>query len=305
MKKWFNKLEDNHKLFLIIGLYVGTFLFTLLSAVAEFLSLFCVACLAFAIIFTVFYVQYKKSNTRQETPDKNITETKTVPNNTYHQEAKPVKKIEADIAFPKIVDGYFLRWHYKEDIALPQNIDKVALNDSDIELVPEPDNQYDTNAVALYKGGYKLGYFFKGQTREMILSYLDHKNYLIKTVVCLLDQESNKLAVRIAFYRDLESVQLDALTVPLVKITKRVGDLGRSRYENFDFKEVGDIVEISDNYDGTYTVCDEYGYELGELHANISEKMEEIFDSIIYAKIASIELTENDAYKVKISIFHR
>lgn len=302
MKNWFNKLENNHKLLLIIGLYVATFLFAKISQYAEFFSLLCVGCLIFAIIFTVFYVQYKKSNTSQKSNYQNNSDIKTISNITDNQTAQPVKNIESNISFPKIDDGYYLRWQYKENIPYAQNLDKVQLNDYDIELVPEPDNQYDANAVALYKGNYKLGYFYKGQTQEMILSYLDNKNYQIKTVVCLLDPENNKLAVKIAFYHKLDACQLDTLTVSLTKITKKVGDLGSSRYENFAFKAVGDIVEIFNNHDGSYTVCDECGNELGELN---SKKLEDIFDNIIYARIADIELTENDTYKVKISIFYR
>lgn len=180
MKNWFNELEDTHKLLLIIGLYVGTFFFTLLSAVAEFFSLFCVACLAFAIIFTVFYVQYKKSNTSQEAPIQNITAPK----------------------------SYFLRWERRAKIPFAKNLDKVKWNDCDIKLVPEPDNRYNPNAVALYKGEYKLGYLH-GQTQEMVLEYLKHKDYLIKTSVYWLNPKNKKykLAVRIAFYHKSDSLK--------------------------------------------------------------------------------------------------
>lgn len=298
MKDWFNKLENNHKLLLIIGLYVATFLLAKIGQYAEFFSFLCVGCLIFAIIFTVYYSQYKKSKASQET--QNPVETKSISNYTHPNVNE--KKIETDVVFLKIDDGYYLRWHYKENVALSQNLDKVQLNDCDIELVPEPDNQYDANAVALYKGNHKLGYFYKGQTQEMILSYLDNKNYQIKTVVCLLDPENNKLAVKIAFYHKLDAIQLDTLTVSLIKIHKKAEEFGSSRYENVSLMNVGEYVEIFDNYDGGYTVCDECGNELGELNA---KKIEDIFDDIIYAKIADIELTENDAYKVKISIFYR
>lgn len=300
MKNWFNKLENNHKLFLIVGLYVATFLFAKITQYADFCSLLCIGCLIFAIIFTVYYSQYKKSNTNQVS-QQNITTHESTSSNTYTQTAQPVKKIESNVTFPKIEDGYYLRWQYKENVALSQNLDKVQLNDCDIELVPEPDNQYDANAVALYKGEHKLGYLYKGKTQEMVLYYLDDINYRIKTAVCLLDTENNKLAIKVAFYHKLDAIQLDTLTFSLTKISKKA-EFGSSRYENLSFMNVGDYVEIFDNYDGGYTVCDECGNELGELNA---KKIEDIFDYIIYARIADIELTENDAYKVKISIFYR
>lgn len=301
MKNWFNDLEDKHKLLLIIGLYIATFLFAKISQYAEFFSLLCVGCLIFAIIFTVYYSQYKKSNTNQVSQQQNITTHENISISTCNQTANAVKKIDSDIAFLKIDDGYYLRWQYKENIPYAQNLDKVQLNDCDIEFIPEPDNQYDANAVALYKGEHKLGYLYKGKTQEMVLYYLDDINYRIKTAVCLLDQENNKLAVKVAFYHNLDAIQLDSLTFSLTKISKKA-EFVSSRYENVSIMNVGDYVEIFDNYNGSYTVCDECGNELGELNA---KRIEDIFDDIIYAKIADIELTENDTYKVKISIFYR
>ena len=184
-----------------------------------------------------------------------------------------------------------------------QNLDKLELNDSDIDLVPEPDNQSDPNAIALYKGEYRLGYFYKGQTQEMVLSYLNHENWEIATAVCLLDLDNNKLAVKIGFYRKLDSMKLETLTTSLTKITKKVDILGSSRYENVSWCNVDDLVELSENDDGGYTVLDEIGNELGELGVNISEKLEDF--KIMYAKIANIEETENGSYKVKICIFYR
>lgn len=304
MKNWFNRLNNEYKLLLIIGLYVATVLFALLNQYSAFFSFFCVACLVFAIIFTVFYSKYKKSNTSQKTHH-NFTAPASVPSNSDNPIVQQKKPIEANHLFPKIDGGFYLRWQYKENIHYAQNLDKIKLGDSDMELVPEPDNQYDKNAVALYKGEYKLGYFYKGQTQEMILSYIDRNDYRIETVVCLLDDENNKLAVQIAFYRNLDAVQLETLTVPLVKITKKSEDWGSSRYDNVSMVYVDDYVEITENDDGGYTVCDEYGNELGELNANTAEKVEEFFDDIIYAKIADIKETENDTFKVSISIFYR
>lgn len=181
MKNWFNNLEDKHKLFLIIGLYVGTFFFALVRQYADFFSLLCVACLIFAIIFTVFNVKYKKSNTSQETHTENITAPK----------------------------SYYLRWERRAKIPYAKNLDKIKWNDTDIQLVPEPDNQYDPNAVALYKGEYKLGYLHKGDTQEMVLKYLKRKDYLIKTSVSWLNHKNStyKLAVKIAFYHKSDSIK--------------------------------------------------------------------------------------------------
>lgn len=305
MRDWFDKLENKHKLLIIGGLYVATFLFAVISQYAEFFSFFCVGCLIFAIIFTVYYAKNKKSNKDQVSTHQNVTTPQSVSSDISKPAEHPIEKpkISVDVDFPKLDNDFVLRWHYKKDIALAQNLDKVELNDSDIDLVPEPDNQYDPNAVALYKGEFKLGYLYKGQTQEMVLSYFNRDDYLIKTVISLLDRENNKLAVRIAFYRKLDAFQLDTLTVPLTRITKRAEDWGTSRYDNVALAYVDDCVEITENDDGRYTVCDEYGNELGELSS--SEKMEEVFGGIIYAKIADIQLTDNDAYKVKISIFYR
>ena len=308
MKNWFNNLKDKYKLFLIVGLYIGSVLF---SDAVPFL---CLACLAFAIIFTVYYNQHKKSKQNEESQQQKISTPKIVLENERNKEVEIIKKPDIDIeaVFPKIYDDCVLRWCYKENIAMVQNLDKVEFEDryikdnTDIKLIHEHDNQYDENAVALYKDGDKLGYFYKGQTRKMILDYLNSKNYLIKTYVCLLDRENNKLAVAIAFYQKLDSIKADKLTLSLTKIHKKATDFGSSRHENVSLRDVGDYVELSDNYNGSYTVYDEYWNELGELSA---KKIEDVFDNIIYAKIEDIKLVEdielNESYKVKISIFYR
>ena len=304
MKNWFNRLNNEYKLFLIIGLYVATVLFALLSQYSAFFSFFCVACLVFAIIFTVFYSKYKKSNTSQKTHHK-FTAPASVPSNSGNPIEQQKKLIEVNHRFPKIDGGFYLRWQYRENIPYVQNLDKIKLGDSDMELVPEPDNQYDKNAVALYKGEYKLGYFYKGQTQEMILSYIDRNDYRIETVVCLLDDENNKLAVQIAFYRNLDAVQLEILTVPLVKITKKKDVLGSSRYENLSFCNVDDLCEVSENDDGGYTVTNKYGEEIGDLPATTAKKIDNNCCEIMYAKIVDIEESENNTYKVMISIFYQ
>lgn len=306
MKNWFNNLKKSHKLLLIIALYVGAVLFAELYQYTQLFSLGCAACLIFAIIFTVFYVKKKKSNENQTSTQQGVTTTQSLSSDSINnQSAQPEKKpkISTEVFFPKLDGEFVLRWNYHENIAVVQNLDKTNLNDSEIKLGPEPDNQYDPNAVALYKGEYKLGYLYKGRTQEMVLSYLNRNDYLIKTVVCFLDVENNKFAIRIAFYRKLSAFQLDTATVSLTKITKRSPDWGSSRYDNMSMAHVGDCVEISEDDGGNYVVCDEYGNELGEVRR--SEKMEEILDDIVYAKIADIQMTNEDNYKVEISIFYR
>ncbi|MGN1155046.1 MAG: HIRAN domain-containing protein [Agathobacter sp.] len=315
MKKWFYHL-DSKKQTIFVGFSWGlsVLCFILigispsesdnLSAFDFFLCFLLIVAVVFSILFTAWKVKSKKE-TQSQNNSMILNHTETLTNATTNQIVGDTKKIETNVNFSKIENGFYLRWHYKENIAFACNLDKVKLNDSDLEIKPEPDNQYDSNAVALYKGGYKLGYFYKGQTQEMILNYINNSNYQIKIIVCLLDNENNKFAVQIAFYHRLDAVQLTTITVPLIKITKRAEEFESSRYENVSMMDIGDYVEITDNYEGGYIVCDEYGNELGELSDSSSKKIEAYFEDIIYAKIVEIEETESDSYRVKISISYR
>lgn len=304
MKNWFNNLKDKYKLLLVIGLYVGSVLFVSVE-------LLCVVFLFFAILFTVFYVQYKKNIKKNETtPEIKKQDTTTVFNelsNADNQTVEPEEKTEIGGDFPKIYQNYLCRWQYRTNICFEENLDKLKLGDSDIDLVPEPDNQYDPNAVALYKGEYKLGYLYKGRIQEMVLSYLNKKDYEITVAVCMLDPENDKhkLAVKIGFYRNLETWKLESFTVPLVKITKKKDVLGSSRYENLSFCNVDDLCEVSGNDDGGYTVTNKYGEEIGDLPATTAKKIDDNCYEIMYAKIADIEESENNSYKVMISIFYQ
>lgn len=305
MKDWFNNLESKSKLFIIIGLYVATAILSLLTQYSDIFAFIAVPCLAFAIIFTVFYSKSKKEKANQETSYQDIPTQTTTSSTSVNQIVEPEKKIEIGGDFPKIYQNHLCRWQYKENICFVQNLDKLKLGDSDIELIPEPDNQYDSNAVALYKGSYKLGYVHKGNLQKMILDYLNDKNYEITVAVYLLDPETNRLGVKIGFYRNLETWKLDSITAPLIKITKKKDVLGSSRYENLSFCSADDLVELyAQDDDGGYTVENKYGEEIGELSARAMQEITEYCCDIQYAKITSIESDDEDKYDVKITVFY-
>lgn len=82
------------------------------------------------------------------------------------------------IEYPDAMPGYVLAYHYDMVKAFPPwdlfksfDLHDVA-DDPALGLRPEPDNKYDSNAVAIYWGRKKIGYVLKGRLQDMANTWL-------------------------------------------------------------------------------------------------------------------------------------
>ena len=120
--------------------------------------------------------------------------TKTVP-------MEPVKEKITVRKPPNVVDGKYLRYFYsKVKIATEKslNLDTSLINKW-VELIQEPTNQYDKNAIIVSYDDTKLGYVFKGTLQDMAnrwLSSSDDKELLSRVE----DIENGSIYVYLAFY---------------------------------------------------------------------------------------------------------
>lgn len=67
-------------------------------------------------------------------------------------------------------------------------------------LVQEPENQYDSKAVAVIQCGKKLGYIYRGCLQDMINDFMD-RGEPIEAWLTKIDMENKKLQIKLAFYR--------------------------------------------------------------------------------------------------------
>lgn len=76
------------------------------------------------------------------------------------------------------------RYYYTDVNIYPHDFRDFDLiyPDSIAELLPEPSNTYDSNAVAVYCAGMKIGYLKKGKLQEMVIDFY-YNCYQIDAVV--------------------------------------------------------------------------------------------------------------------------
>lgn len=73
---------------------------------------------------------------------------------------------------------YYLAYHYEDEKFYPpfevvSKLDKKRLRaGASVILKPEPKNEYDNRAVALYVSGCKIGYLLKGTLQDMANDYI-------------------------------------------------------------------------------------------------------------------------------------
>lgn len=69
-----------------------------------------------------------------------------------------------------------------------------------VMLEQEPENPYDSRAVAVTQCGQKLGYIYRGNMQDMINDFMDREEP-VNAWLTKIDSENNKLQIKAAFYR--------------------------------------------------------------------------------------------------------
>jgi len=164
----------------------------------------------------------------------------------------------------------------------------------------EPDNPYDSMAVAIYLEDKKLGYVYNGQTQEMIHSY--HKQgRLICGYLNKYSVEERTATYKIGFYKPLDYFENKQFT--LTKTTKRIDEY-TTRAENLEDCAEGDFLLIEKEFLGeNYIVFNDSNDEIGELPKSAVNFIEEYCPDKICGIFNSLEEDENGKTKAKITIY--
>ena len=75
-----------------------------------------------------------------------------------------------------------------------------------VNLVPEPENEYDNKAVAVYYEGQKAGYLFRGDGKDMVNDWIK-RGELFVAYVHKIQPAENKVTLRIGFYKPADPVE--------------------------------------------------------------------------------------------------
>lgn len=167
--------------------------------------------------------------------------------------------------FEDFVNGNILIYEYEENIFLNSNSielikDKGGYN---ITFCQEPENQYDTNAIAIYLCNEKIGYVYRGRIQDMINDWIK-RNHLFCGHINKYSITNNSASYKIGFYKPISDYQNKRF--PLTKISKKCDEYSSSsRYENLCECNDGDFVIIDVDYENNYIVTTEFAEEIGEL----------------------------------------
>ncbi|MFW5983486.1 MAG: hypothetical protein ACOCQ4_03210 [bacterium] len=239
-----------------------------------------------ALVFGILTIKWtKKKDTVDELKHSTMTMTNT-------------DKNYKDV-FPMYLENHILKWAYNIQLAFPQNYSKVNVADSEnIILDEEFDNEFDSEAIAVYKDDTKLGYLYKGTIKDMVKKYFfKREDFKPAMIVNKVDEENALIEIALAFYKyiDLENSQKTKMINAKIS-----NDYNKEEYVGrlsaLEDLKVNDILEIEEDYDDGYLLLDNTYNEVGRLDKNASAKLDELSDNrYVICKVDEIgnELDDN------------
>ncbi len=196
-----------------------------------------------------------------------------------------------------------LKYKYVERLCFCDNYDGFKLLD-DVAFFHEPENEYDSNTVAVFVGDKKIGLMYKGDCRDIILKCIKQNKYVVKAFVCKKDIENDKIALRIGFYMPIDKSKF--IVTSLIKTGKKDSLTDEKRQAQVEFLSEEERVILQEDYecDGLLVIS-ESGYELGELSQAVSERIMDNVESLddVYAIVSETSIDDKLRTKVKIKIF--
>lgn len=259
MKNTFDRLKNKYKILLIC-----IFFFISLTLV---ISAFCIennyikillgtiSLLILCILFLmlIWFLMYKeKFNSKNKYENIDLS-----------------KQKDIIVEYSKVLENHYLKYVFVENLTLAENLDKINLGEENFIYVDEVDNKYDNEALALFYKDYKIGYFYKnGKFRDLYRKYRNDEDFLIITKVCHLDLTNNRIKLKIAFYKTLDSEKFITVNVSInnnnydylkvgywLNVTKSVNAIGKKEYQIEDiYGKKLDVVEIQalDQYNNNF-----------------------------------------------------
>lgn len=249
-----------------------------------------------------------------EKKQESSTDTATTPQpQPTNQEVKEVKTNvipdgEKDYnLIPDYDDGKFLAYKYEESICFikddnPEEKFGYVIGNGGKQLLFEfePENQYDTMAVAIYLDDKKLGYVYSGRTQEMIHDFY-RKGWEVCAHINKYSIEKKTATYKIGFFKPIE--RFESKQFSLVKTTKRIDEYS-NRADNLSFCEEGDVLTIEcEGLEDNYIVYADGYREIGELPKSAVNFIEEYNPKKIMGILNSCEEDENGKLKAKITIY--
>lgn len=198
---------------------------------------------------------------------------------------------------PNVIDDKALKYSYEAHLVMLPDVcgvaDLIGKTGKSLDIVLEPENEYDPRAVALYLEGKKIGYVHKGRLQDMIHDWLERGDEIL---CCLKRLTAEDAYFLIGFYKDLDYFK--GRTFKLIRVTKKDDD-GISRAENAEFLSPGYCVWVFVD-DDKYIVTDG-PLEFGELPKAAIEYAEGA--SRIVGRVEECDFDDNGKPEIYVTIY--
>ena len=161
-----------------------------------------------------------------------------------------------------------------------------------VNFVQEPENTYDNKAVYAVFDRHKLGYFKKSRLQDMMNDYMNRSDCNVIGYVSHIDFASKKIALDIAFYRDVE----------ILSKVKLTACKGQDAQDALLYASEDDIVVIEyDAFKEAYIVSDDAGNIIGQLPKSLNSKLDDYDD--VKGYICSIDFDDNGKCVPTVAIY--
>ena len=198
---------------------------------------------------------------------------------------------------PNVTDGKALKYSYEAHLVMLPDVcgvaDLIGKTGKSLDIVLEPENEYDSRAVALYLEGKKIGYVHKGRLQDMIHDWLERGDEML---CCLKRLTAEDAYFLIGFYKDLDYFK--GRTFKLIGVTKKDDD-GISRAENAEVLSPGYCVWVF--VDGDKYIVTDGPLDFGELPKTAVDYVEGA--SRIVGRVEECDLDENGKPEIYVTIY--
>ena len=201
---------------------------------------------------------------------------------------------------PAVTNGFALVYSYYDvGFYSPDDLRSIAIKvppHKQLTLVREPENEHDSEAIAIYYEESKIGYMNKGQLRDMLNDYAasDQKEFLIISRYWL-----EKPTFDLFFYQSVELLLDNLKANPAHKVFTLVGNKNVEMQDALSCTSAGEKVTIEYDMDkDKYLVT--CITDIGYLSKSASAYMEEIGN--YSARVLECFTNDNGDYSAKIIV---
>lgn len=157
--------------------------------------------LAVACGYGAYAYLFKKAQEKEQLPQEQPTSSQgySFPHVSIQRESGYSPDIPQQPKEFPVKRGYYVKYHYDDvEAAVRDRYADHALQPGDaLKFIPEPNNQYDAGAVAIYHGADKVGYMYRGRLQDMCRDFTERGDKVAGIVV---SDDFGKMIYKIAFY---------------------------------------------------------------------------------------------------------